>query len=286
MSVLVKLNGGLGNQLFQFAAARILANKLDKQLLIDTYYLNDGNTKKTLRPYSLDLFELQNTVINSNQWNRYVNKLTYVIHKAAKRKLELAEINWQETSFYSQFSSIVLNGYFQQLEPLEANKVYLQELLRFNPAIKKQHELDLAEIESEQSVSIHIRRGDYLTAKNQEIYHSCDLTYYTKAIEFIQTLYPDAVFHIFSDDPGWAIENLKTATNDLRFENYGKNDRSDFYLMSNCRHHIIANSTFSWWAAFLNGKQHKTVIAPMKWYKDPAANHAALQLLPMSWVQL
>jgi hypothetical protein len=286
MSVLVKLNGGLGNQLFQFAAARILANKLDQNLLIDTYYLNDGNINKTRRLYSLDLFDLNNPVINSNHWNRYFNKLTYAIQKAATRKLELAEINWQETSYYRQFSSIVLNGYFQQLDYLEANKAYLQEVLRFNPAIKKQHELDLAEIESQQSVSIHIRRGDYLTAKNQEIYHSCDLTYYIKAIEYIQTLYPNSVFHIFSDDPGWAIENLKPATNDLRYENYGQNDRSDFYLMSNCRHHIIANSTFSWWAAFLNGKQHKTVIAPNKWYKDAAANQAALQLLPINWVQL
>lgn len=286
MSVLVKLNGGLGNQLFQYTAGRILANKLDKALLIDTYYLNDGNNKKTQRPYSLDLFKLNDPIITSTNWSQYFNKATYLIQKAAKRKLVLNEINWTALPCYRQFSTIILNGYFHQLDHLAANSNYIQDLLRFNPAIQKQHLQNLEEIESQQSVSIHIRRGDYLTAKNREIYHSCGLDYYNKAIRLIKQAIPDAVFHIFSDDPKWAIENLRTETNELRVENYGKSDQSDFYLMSNCRHHIIANSTFSWWAAFLNGKQNKTVIAPKNWYKDPAANHVALQLLPTNWVQL
>lgn len=283
MSVLVKLNGGLGNQMFQYAAGKLLAKDLNRDLSIDIFYLKKGKRIKTERAYSLDLFTINDPIIESSKLDLYINKLFYDIQKGTHRKLLLDEIRSDRYNNYKRFSKIVLNGYFQQLSPLENNIEYIQDLFNFHSKLKLAHKPNLEEIESQNSISIHIRRGDYLSKINQEIYHTCDISYYKEAILQMKNTFPDAVFHVFSDDQTWALNNLPIKMTECRFSNYGKNDQTDFFLMSRCKHHIIANSTFSWWAAFLNKNPDKKVFAPKLWYKNNTTNNAALNLLPKSW---
>lgn len=125
----------------------------------------------------------------------------------------------------------------------------------------------------ENSVSVHIRRGDYLLRKHSKIHGLCSLEYYLQAIQFIKSKSKDPVFYFFSDDIPWARENFCNPSYKFVDCNSGSNSCLDLYLMSQCKHNIIANSTFSWWGAWLNRNKEKIVVAPSVWFNDQKKKH-------------
>ncbi|MDD3060131.1 MAG: alpha-1,2-fucosyltransferase, partial [Sulfurimonas sp.] len=142
------------------------------------------------------------------------------------------------------------------------------------------------EIQSSNSVSLHVRRGDYVSNKNATSYHGVSsLDYYYNAIETISKKISNPILYIFSDDIPWVRENLIVSLPIVFIENTNT-DRpfEDIYLMSLCKHNIIANSTFSWWGAYLNSNLEKNVIAPKKWFNDPVINTE--DLIPSSWTRI
>ena len=140
----------------------------------------------------------------------------------------------------------------------------------------------LEQIKSGTSVSMHFRRGDYLKARNQKVYGSCSMDYYKNAVKLMkEKIKEDFTLFIFSDDPIWVKKNAnfdcKTVVVDI---NSGKHGWFDLELMKNCNHNIIANSSFSWWGAFLNENSEKIVVAPEYWQANFKSNS---DIIPENW---
>jgi hypothetical protein len=138
----------------------------------------------------------------------------------------------------------------------------------------------------ESAVSIHVRRGDYVSDAGTNRFHgTCSVDYYHDAVDRISGFAPASHFFVFSDGIDWAKENLRLRQPVTYVDfNDGEKNYEDLRLMSLCKHHIIANSSFSWWGAWLNPNPDKIVIAPKKWFNDPSINTD--DLIPNSWLRL
>ena len=136
------------------------------------------------------------------------------------------------------------------------------------------------------SVCIHIRRGDYVEDIITNQFHGvCNLDYYYRSIEYIASKIKNPYFFVFSDDPLWVKQNLILKYPcDYIDQNFGKKDYEDMRVISKCKHNIIANSSFSWWGAWLNINPNKIVIAPKNWFKSKAIN--TKDLIPESWFKI
>ena len=143
----------------------------------------------------------------------------------------------------------------------------------------------LGKISQCQAVAVHVRRGDYVKTRENIMKHGvCSVDYYARSAERILSVVPDAIFFVFSDDPAWAGENIRLpGMVTFVTHNVGKRNHEDLRLMAACKHFIIANSTFSWWGAWLSKNTGKRVIAPVRWMADPKrTDHPA----PESWERL
>jgi hypothetical protein len=143
-------------------------------------------------------------------------------------------------------------------------------------------------INSEESVSVHIRRGDYLHSCFNSLFHVQDLDYYQAAIDQIQQKIKNPSFYIFTTDYEWTKEQFSKLKIPFNIVDINKGSQSymDMILMSKCKHNIIANSSFSWWGAWLNRNEEKMVIAPKKWYKHTEMNNNASHIIPNGWITI
>ena len=289
--ICIKLQGGLGNQLFQYAVALALADFHQTTVGLDLRFLKnqDAGQKHTLRHFALDLFSIpyehltfwdevalalrpfpfQNTVQKMlgslNKWTIYDEATLLYNHDIR-----------QETSKNSY-----LTGYFQSEYYFNTIESKLRKVLQFEFLI--QNELS-DKIGQTSSVSVHIRRGDYATNANLGLFHGlCSLQYYLKASRFIGSQQSDLHFFVFSDDIIWAKQNLR-----LPFPTHfiGGTDSEDLQLMSLCKYNIIANSSFSWWAAWLNNNPAKIVVAPERWFADKKAEGESSTIVPETWIKI
>ena len=143
----------------------------------------------------------------------------------------------------------------------------------------------LKQINLNQSVAIHVRRGDYVSAKYFDLYAGvCDANYYKKAIDYVSSLSNTVVFYVFSDDIAWVSENLSIPNAIFVDWNKAENSCIDLYLMSQCKMNIIANSTFSWWAAYNGSNREKTVVAPKRWFGS--SKYTEPNIFPETWIRL
>jgi hypothetical protein len=144
----------------------------------------------------------------------------------------------------------------------------------------------LAEIRSQNSVCLHVRHGDYITDPRVNVVHGIvGLDYYQRAMENLRRRLSSPSFYIFSDDPDWARDQLRPpGLTTCVAHNLGKCDHEDLRLMRACRHFIIANSSFSWWGAWLSTSPQKVVIAPEKWLR--ASYYSPTDIVPESWIRL
>lgn len=288
--IIVKLQGGLGNQLFQYAFGRNLAKKNNSCLKLDLSFFEGQH----LREYMLDHFEINAAIASKEECNglarRHFSKL-----QAFKRKYFNASPNVVEEKqllFDPQYLNIkgdaCLSGYFQSERYFADIATELVAELRVKTAPSVGNKNMLEAIIAVNAVSLHVRRGDFVSDKHiQEVHGTCDLQYYADAVRSMAEKVEDPVFYIFSDDISWAKRNFnlsyKTCFVDI---NDHRSSYEDIRLMQHCRHHILANSTFSWWGAWLNRTPGKIVIAPKKWFNDPALNLQTDSLVPASWIRL
>ncbi|UBK78245.1 alpha-1,2-fucosyltransferase [Clostridium perfringens] len=285
--IIVKLSGGLGNQMFQYASAKGVAKLNNDSLYIDIshydkyydrdYKLSNYNIKENL--ISKESLPIKFKILN----NRLVNKFIRIFNIAIKGKD--IYINQNDFGIYNcllkpfKYRNLYLNGYWQ-------NEVYFKEI---SAIIRKEFVLkDISNIKemdiykvivNSNSISIHVRRGDYLTKNNKDLYGVCSLEYYKKSIEFMKKKVINPTFLVFSDDIEWAKENFNFKENFI-FIDKELFDYEELYLMSKCKHNIIANSSFSWWAAWLNNNKEKIVVAPEKWTISLTQSQ---QIVPKSW---
>ena len=293
--IVVKLIGGLGNQMFQYAAGRYLAWLHKTELLMDTSYLEkDPAGNYTKRKLELDVFHIDLKIATTADIERFNIKNANKFLRLFQRKLPILFKNLyvaeSGTTYHREFLSYPANTYldgFWQSElyfkPIES--VLVNDFVLKDPLNKDNKEW-LKKIESCESVSMHIRRGDYISNASAQSHHgSCSPDYYKKALEYIKEKHKKVEIFVFSDDLEWCNANLKMQET-LHFvdANQKENLHLDMFLMSHCRHNVIANSSFSWWAAWLNRNNEKIVIAPLKWFNDTTIK--TYDLIPKEWIRL
>ena len=260
---IIKLSGGLGNQMFQYAFGQALKQKGEEVLYDDGWFEDINKSKKaraTKRNYELGVFKAEVDTATPQQIDACRCKRFCGVKLPWAKSRVVKEIC--ANSFYNEFFSIKGDAYFAGVF---ANEAYFddlrRELMNAFTLKDKMSEANLAmlnEIQNVPSVSIHIRRGDYV-----KLGLACNLDYYYQAISYINSKVEDAHFYIFSDDTAWVKENLKIEAPHTFVEiNDGSTGYCDLELMKNCQHNITANSTFSWWASYLNPNPHKIVLSP------------------------
>lgn len=286
--------GGLGNQLFQYAAGKALSVKHNVPLKIDTtFFTSKLKESVTKRDFELNLFQVNANIASQEEVDVFAKQSLF--QKIANRflspsfsKYYYAEEKRQSSvsDFSKYYNNTYLDGYWQ-------SELYFknirQELLKefvIKKDIPENCNVAIQKITNSNSVSIHIRRGDYVSNSSAStIYHSLELDYYYNALDLISSRKGGVSIFVFSDDVKWVKENFKPLQDYMLIDfNTGENSVFDMYLMSLCKHNIIANSSFSWWGAWLNQNQDKMVIAPKKWYKT--SEHNSINLIPDSWIKL
>lgn len=266
--IVVRILGGLGNQMFQYAYAKALEQKgyvvkLDISPF-KKYKLHGG--------YHLDKFHIDVREASSFE---LIRAKSNVFRTFKEKSLLFNE------SFLQLPKSAYVKGYFQTERYFENVRSILLEQFQLKSALSPKAKDFEKEIQSTSiSCSLHIRRGDYVSnASAQAVHGSASLDYYQKAIDYIQQIEPNIQFFIFSDDIDWVKANL-TIKNQTYVEVNGL-PHEDMYLMSLCSHNITANSSFSWWGAWLNQNDEKVVISPKQWFVTKE-NEVACK----SWIQL
>lgn len=290
--VIARIEGGLGNQLFQYAAARSLADRLGCDLALDLR----GLEKNGDRPFQLDLYRIRAFIADSNQLQDLPNPRVSRWGRVRQRLSQTAPalfpfpIFWPRSfafdrSFNQIFDPKYLIGYWQSEKYFGWNRIRMLEDMQLVTPMSVDIPL-MAEICSKRSVALHVRRGDYVSNTSSAQFHGlCDLAYYETAISNLKTHFSDINVFVFSDDPEWARANLRLDV-PIRIVDSNSTDKGhiDLELMRACRHHVIANSSFSWWGAWLSQSADQMVYAPKRWFADAATDTS--DVIPANWIQL
>jgi len=290
--IITHLNGGLGNQMFQYAAGRCLAYSHNTDLKLDiTQYQLDK-----LRDYGLSVFNITENIASAIDLDRVCRPLVWNIKHpleavkfGIRQNIPVRFVKERHFHFDPEIlalpDNVYLEGYWQSEKYFaEIADIICKEFSFVNPPSISNQEI-IEEMEGCNSVSLHVRRGDYVTnPKIMKTHGVLGIEYYRWALNFIEKKVIKPHIFVFSDDIQWAMENLKTDL-PLHFidHNGGEKNYEDLRLMSNCQYHIIANSSFSWWGAWLSSKSEKIVIAPRRWFNK--SNRDTRDLIPDSWIK-
>lgn len=291
--IIVNLKGGLGNQLFQYAAGKALAERHQTELKLDLSWFQASSS----RQYQLHHFAISAEHATQQELKKFTGKYKSITKKIwwQIKSLKNQYRVYKEPSF--NFNSELLQcgpntlieGYWQSERYFQGiSPIIRQELRILTPLSKQSHEMK-DKIINHEAVGIHIRRGDYIELGPQatSIHGPLDPQYYDTAIAIIEKKINNPHLFIFSDDISWAKKSLHfkhtVSYVDHNDENTGF---EDLYLMSQCKHNIIANSTFSWWGAWLNHNPSKIIIAPNQWFRTTEMNKLTDNLMPDSWIKI
>ena len=298
--IIIRLVGGLGNQLFQYALGRHLSLINNQELKIDTSYYSGAtpNAQKGIRVYGLDNFNISATEASEAELRRSKKFFKSTLLARGLRKINRMRnfVNCyymvEPENLYWKFQPSVLNkkiakdvyieGYWQTEKYFIDIEPIIRRELSFKNTPDEVNMKLINEIKNENSIALHIRHGDNAN-EYAKAHGVLPLDYYYKAINIIANKIENPSFYIFSDDPEWARENLKLDFQTQYISHNGDiKNYEDLRLMSNCKHHIIGNSTFSWWGAWLGKKANQIVIAP-KYYQE---NHDISQkdFYPDNWI--
>lgn len=291
--IIIKLIGGLGNQMFQYALGRHLAYKFNTALKLDITGLVDRRPREnfTLRNYEFEVYNIQAQIATKNEIAAFISDQTlFNMTIKIKKKVGLIKIKFEteqkfQPSVLTMGSNVYLAGYWQSEKYFNAIEIIIRNDLQPKEPLPSTSQKQLDLICNENSVSLHIRRGDYATnILAKQVLGTLSLDYYKKSTQFISQKVLNPYFFIFSDDLNWVKQNMNL---NYPFEIIdGNPDYADLYLMSMCKHNIIANSSFSWLGAWLNPNLNKVVIAPKQWFANETMNAQTNDLIPGTWIRL
>ena len=295
--IIVSIFGGLGNQMFQYACGKALATKLGVELKLDVSFLADKSEREnfTIRDYELGIFGINEEIASLNEVREFIPDL-WNCTKSELLKYKLLRVfngnhyyfEKQKLQFEPRIKQIKDNsyvyGYFQTEKYFSNVKDELHKTFTLKYEVDIQNQKLIAKIKAENAVSVHIRRGDY----HNTPFNLLEITYYQQAIEFIKQKVEDPTFYIFTNDYEWVAENFASFDIDKTIITHNQDDKSymDLILMSNCKHNICANSSFSWWGAWLNENVDKIVITPKQWFINQEYSISTYDLIPENWLQL
>lgn len=287
----IKLQWGLWNQMFQYALAFTLSKEQNEAIVMDGYFLENRFVWAdwTFRHYELEVFGIKKIyTLQHSFFRRFLHPIfTYLIRKIQKGELYIKEEQGRFISIFPQWA--YLDGWFQSYKYFEKHKDDLREILTVKTPIsqKNQEILDLISSVGKGSVSLHVRRWDYVSLDAASKWHGvCSIGYYESAIVSMKNTIENPTFFVFSDDIEWCKQNIifPAWTNAHYIDHNGSAGHEDMRLMYSCAHHIIANSSFSWWWAYLWRNPDKSIIAPKKWLQVDTFD--TQNLIPPSWTLL
>lgn len=292
--IIVRLSGGLGNQMFQYAAGRALSYHRGIDFFLHPDFTGNKITPRNYRLNNLNVIEsfakddhgaqfwsknspdlIKKLLVQFQHYypcmkNGYLDDNLVYLFPGSINKFENIYLDgfWQSEKFFRDIKDIIKKEFTIKNEPSLLNKNMIEKIIETN------------------SVSVHIRRGDFITnvAANQ-CHGVCSLDYYFTAIDTITESINNPHFYIFSDDPEWCRNNFNIRYPVTFISHNGPDhDYEDLRLMSTCKHHIIANSSFSWWGAWLCEYDEKLIFAPKKWFKISQFNES--EIIPVSWSRI
>lgn len=291
--VIARIEGGLGNQLFQYAAARSLADRLGTGLALDLRSLAENGD----RPFQLDLYRIRAEIASPDQlaglpdwrstrWGRMRSALSQAVPA-----LSSYPVFWPRSFAYDpRFERITrpayLVGYWQSERYFAWNRTRLLQDIQLREEIPSALASLQDSIHATQSVALHIRRGDYVSNTAAAQFHGlCDMAYYQRSVRTLKEVHPDIEVFVFSDEPDWARAHLQLpAPMHVVDANPPDQGHIDMELMRQCRHHVIANSSFSWWGAWRCESAEQRVYAPGRWFADPGVDTS--DVIPSRWTRL
>lgn len=285
--IIVSVSGGLGNQMFQYAFGQSLQKRKNIEV---KYKLNfDGLVN---RKFELDNFNISGKLIGDEEFGSFWRDKEGVITKTRNRfsryykKSIVREQHYHyDSNLFSVPSNCMIEGHFQSEKYFIDIASDIRTEFSFKTPLGGENAIQAESIKKTNSVSLHIRRGDYLKIPLFPVY---GLEYYQKAINWILQVVTEPVFYIFSNDHDWCRKNIPI-DNPTYFvsHNTEENPYFDLYLMSLCKHNIIANSSFSWWAAWLNTNTNKRIIAPYPWVNKTSRLFNNIEdVIPARWTTI
>jgi hypothetical protein len=294
--IIVNLKGGLGNQMFEYAAGRRLAVKHNVELKLDTTFLLDRNPSfsHVFRDFDLDIFPNVNPMFASIKeialLKSYINRTFRfrILNRLNAKPGLFKEIKF---SYHEDFEKLgpdtYLDGYWQSDKYFKPIEAIIRKDFSFAPfTLQKNFEL-ANKITVNNSVCINIRRGDFVNDKHSNKRHGfVGLEYVANAVKLVSTSVQNPSFYVFSDEIEWCKENIKLPFPTIFIDNTHAGDKFADYLqlMTLCKHFIIPNSSFAWWAAWLNTNPDKIVVAPKKWFNNGPTD--TQDILPEGWIKL
>jgi hypothetical protein len=284
--IIIQIKGGLGNQLFQYATARQVSVNQNVALKFDfTYLHNQQIYSNTVRYFELDKLNVNANIASEREISTVKKQrwLNYLLHNVyQERSLRF------DKNVFKAGKNCFLSGYFQSEKYfINIRDILLKELTFKEPLLDQYFIKTTETIKNCNSVSLHFRRGDYITNETANKTHGLlPLEYYEKAVKLISEKVKNPFFFVFSDEIEWAKEHFKSEFPVVFVEKSDDNLHSDFRLMSLCKHNIIANSSYSWWAAWLNQNDNKIIISPQKWFSNEQKNLQTSDLIPEKWLRI
>ena len=273
--------GGLGNQMFQYSFMRYL-KKENPDCFLNVYdyqrceYHNGFELASIFKNIDLDVkTNKPDGLINNGLLARFLRRFFEVNIFGSKEVCEVEDVTFVEQKCFER--DLFFIGSWQDVRYVNAVKQEILETFQFPELDKKNFEL-IKSLDGQNTVSVHVRRGDYQFYPN--FFSICNEEYYFSAYKKIQELVNNPVFVVFSDDIQWCKDSLSYLNPILVNWNSGKDSYRDMQIMTLCKHNIIANSTFSWWGGYLNRNNDKIVICPRLWRKDRQSN----PLLDSEWI--
>lgn len=290
--IIVKLIGGLGNQMFQYAVGRHLAMKNKSTLKLDISGFKDYN----LRNYDLGHFNIQENIATSKDLSgvifpsgrfthkvrKYViiklygiQRIHYIKQHTLNHQPEILGLgdniyldgSWQSEKYFSNIKDVIKKEFTVKNQPDSINESWIEKITQC------------------QSVSVHIRRGDYISDPKTSQFHGVlGLGYYHQAMNLMLEKIESPHFFVFSDDPDWAEKNIRVDAPITYIKHNDIMNYEDMRLMSTCKHHIIANSSFSWWGAWLAPNENKIVFGPSRWFRGVDYNDQ--DRMPENWLRI
>jgi hypothetical protein len=283
--VVTRLHGGLGNQFFQYAAGRALALRYGAALKLDIGIF----VEYTLRRYELDKYPIQATIATEEELSAFahepqkgrVGRLIDTI-SGRSRPTRYREPKCFDPALFGLSVPIHLTGYWQSERYFQhISETIRRELTPVAP-LDADNERALTDILRSSSIAVHVRRGDYLKSA---VHGTLPVGYYRRAMDYMASRVSKPVFYVFSDEPSWVHENLHHPAPLVQMNINGpERGFRDIQLMSACQYHILANSSFSWWGAWMNTSSEKIVIAPKPWYLRKQIETP--DLFPEGWVAI
>lgn len=291
--LIVKLQGGPGNQMFQYAFGLSLSKKLHAQLYLDLSFY-DQNHGLTPRNFALDIFGCQTKVADSKTLDSFLHPglLRRMLNKAGLNEHTIYREKTMkfDKGVFDTTPPAYFEGFWQTEQYFRSIETEVRSAFAFKMPLNQQSKTIAGELaQQHNAVSVHVRRGDYVTSTTtNELHGVCSVKYYLTAIASIKQKVTNPRFYFFSDDPEWVEQQLLPETDNAAVirHNRGADSWQDMALMSKCSHHIIANSSFSWWGAWLNPRKGKIVIAPRDWFAKETPYFDARDIVPPGWLRI